>query len=606
VTQRADTAPGAAGPSRRLAVILAADVVGYGRLVSEDEEGTLAILATYHEVIAGLVVEHQGRIFNRAGDGVLAELSSPVQAVRCAVAIQRALRRRNTDLPESRRLLLRIGINLGDVVAQGGDLLGDGVNIAARLQALAEPEQVVISAAVQEQVAGKLAFPSRPLGERALKNIARPVRIHGVDWSLEAPVPISELRSGALPLPDRPSIAVLPFTNMSQDPEQEYFADGLSEDLITALAKYRWFFVIARNSSFTYKGRATTVQQVGRDLGVRYVLEGSVRRAGAKVRVTAQLAEAETGHHLWAERYDRDLADLFAVQDEIVGRIVAVIEPGMMRSETQRAQRMTPESLTAWDLIFQGMWHFHHMLPKHHSRARDLFREAIEADPSLPEGHMWLVRSINSLIYYGWSDDDTADRAEQAEALRNCLRLSEPDPYTLYAQAIVSSSTGAPARGMAAAQRAIDLSPSFALGHYILGVSRLGAGRAAAAIEPFLRGFRLNPNDSQAFLWMAYLGFAHYLTGDCQEAADRAADAVAMRPDSYTGQCVLACSLAQLGRESEARRAVGELQRVLPSPGALDRFVARFNEPADRAKIVDGLRRAGWPRSPDVEAPASS
>ncbi len=593
-------------PNRRLAVVLAADVAGFGRLIGDDEEGTLTVLAAYQDVIAGLVDEHQGRIFNRAGDGLMIEFSSPVQAVRCAVAIQRALHRRNADLPEHRRLLFRIGINLGDVVSQGTDLLGDGVNIAARLQALAEPAQIFVSAAVREHLGAKVPFRFEPLGGISLKNVAQPVEVFSVDWILERPASIGELRRGPLPLPDRPSIAVLAFTNMSPDEEQEYFADGLAEDLITALAAYRWFFVIARNSSFAYKSQAVSVQQVGRDLGVRYVLEGSVRRSGSKLRVTGQLVEAQTGHHLWAERYDRDLADLFAVQDEIVARIVAVIEPSIMRSETQRARRQTADNLNAWDLILQGMWHFHHQQRDHHRQARELFRQAIAADPSSAEGYAWLVRCINGAIFSGWSDDEVADRTEQTEALRRCLSLGETGPYTLYAQAITYSSTGEPDRGTAAVQRSIDLSPSFALGHYMLGVSRLGMGHAAAAVEPILRGFRLNPNDSQAFLWMALLGLAYFLTGDFQEAVDRAADAVAMRPEFYTGRCVLACSLAMLGREADARRVAGDLQQALASSRVLDVFIDRFRDPADRAKIVEGLRRAGWTGTLSAEQPTPS
>ena len=353
---------------RRIAVILAADVAGYSRLVALDEATTLAALTTYHEVIAALISEHHGRIFHRAGDGLLAEFASAVQAARCAVAIQRMADRRNHDRADPDRILFRIGLNLGDVVARGADLLGDGVNIAARLQATAEPGQIVMAASVQEQLGGKVSFPCEALGELALKNIPRGVRAYRLGWALDPPPPPASLRTGSLPLPDRPSIAVLPFANLGGDPEQDYFADGLSEDLITALAKYRWFFVIARNSSFTYRGRNVPVQQVGRELGVRYVLEGSVRRSGNRLRVTAQLIEASTGHHLWAERFDRDLADLFALQDDIVGQVIASIEPGMLRSETDRARRATPNSLNAWDLLLRGMWHFHFFSPRASSR----------------------------------------------------------------------------------------------------------------------------------------------------------------------------------------------------------------------------------------------
>ena len=295
---------------RRLAAILAADVAGCSRMMAADEEGTLRVLAVYRGAISELIVEHNGRVFGTAGDSVIAEFASAVQAVRAAVAIQRALHRRNADLEQSQRMEFRIGINLGDVVAEGDDLLGDGVNVAARLQEVAAPAGICISGALRDQIENKLTFPVAHLGERTLKNIPRPVQAYRVDWRLEDASTTGVL-GGAMTLPDKPSIAVLPFANMSGDAEQEYFADGITEDIITALSQNRWFFVIARNSTFTYKGRAVDVKQVGRELGVRYVLEGSVRKAGQRVRVTGQLIETESGNHLWAERFDRDLATSF-------------------------------------------------------------------------------------------------------------------------------------------------------------------------------------------------------------------------------------------------------------------------------------------------------
>src|SRR5215468_5258145 len=302
---------------RRLAAILAADVAGYSRMVAEDEEVTLRTLGAYRHAIGDRISEHTGRIFGTAGDSVMAEFTSAVQAVRAAVAIQQALQRRNADLPEGRRMEFRIGINLGDVVAEGDDLLGDGVNIAARLQAIAAPAGICLSGAVREQIEGKLDFPLAALGERTLKNIPRPVAVYRVDWAADV-LPTGVLGGAAPTLPDKPSMAVLPFANLSGDPEQDYFVDGITEDIITALSHYRWFFVIARNSTFAYKGRpGVDVKQVARELGVRYVLEGSVRKAGNRIRATAQLIEAESGKHLWAERFDRELSDIFALQDDI-------------------------------------------------------------------------------------------------------------------------------------------------------------------------------------------------------------------------------------------------------------------------------------------------
>jgi adenylate cyclase len=578
---------------RRLAVILAADVAGYSRLMSEDEEAALNTLATYQEVIAGLVGEHHGRIFGIAGDSVMVEFASAVQAVRCAVAIQRALSRRNADLPEHRQMSFRIGINLGDVIAREHDLYGDGVNIAARLQTLSQPGCICISASVHEQIVGKLSFACQFLGEQIVKNIARPVSVYGLDPRPEAPIPVSELQKGNLALPDKPSIAILPFTNMSGDAEQEYFADGLTEDLITALARFRWFFVIDRNSSFTYKGRAATVRQVGRELGVGYVLEGSTRKSGDRVRVTVQLVEAETGRHVWAERYDRELVDLFVLQDEIVDRVVGAIEPEMLRTETLRARRKGSENLTAWELTFRGIWHWSQFTKDDHRRARELFRKAIEIAPDVAEGHTWLGRISAAHVFYGSSDNPAADLAEGWQAALKATRLAEADPYAHYAVGIVSIMMKRPAQAIEAAQRAIDLSPSFALGYLLLGMARLLMHRAAQAIDPLQRGLRLSPHDPQAFIWLQFLSFAHFLSGETEEAVQRARDAAAKRPEWFSSHCVLACSLAELGRLDEAKQAVAEMERVLAN-GSLEDFLARFVDPADRERIWHGLHKAGW------------
>ncbi|APG84800.1 adenylate cyclase [Sinorhizobium americanum CCGM7] len=580
---------------RHLAVVLAADVAGYSRLMSEDEEATLSLLTKYQEIIAGLVAEHRGRVFNMAGDGVMVEFASAVQAVRCAVAIQRALGRRNIDLPERRRMMFRIGINLGDVIARGGDLFGDGVNIAARLQTLDEPGDICISASVHDQIVGKLSFACECLGEKTLKNIARPVRAYRVRSSMEPPVPITELQSGSLALPDKPSIAVMPFVNMSGDAEQDYFADGLTEDLITALAKFRWFFVIARNSSFTYKNRAATVQQIGSELGVRYVLEGSTRKSSDRVRVTAQLVEAETGHHVWAERYDRDLAELFALQDEIVDRVAGAIEPEMLRMETLRVRRKAPENLTAWELIFRGMWHFYQFTPAEHRCARELFRKAIVAAPDIAEGYTWLGRCNAGTLFFRWSENPAGDMAEGWQAALRAAQLAETDPYAHYAVGIMSVVMGRLHRAMEAAQRSIDLSPSFALGYMLLGMSRLFLGRAGQAIEPFQRGLRLSPHDPLAFLWLHFLAFAHFLTGEYEESLQPALNAAAKRPDLPSTHCALACCLVELGRQREAEQAAAEMQRN-SSEGQeeLGEFVSRFVNPEQREQIRTSLRKAGW------------
>jgi adenylate cyclase len=341
---------------RRLAAIMAVDVVGYSRLMGADEEGTLAALkAIRREWVDPRIVEHRGRIVKTTGDGLLVEFASVVAAVRCTVGVQREMAERNIGVPAETRIEFRVGINLGDIIIDGDDIFGDGVNIAARLETLAEPGGICVSRVVHDQVRDKLAFAFEDMGEQALKNITRPVRTYRVMAALGA----ASTRAGSGPsLPDKPSIAVLPFANMSGDPEQEYFADGMVEEIITALSRIRWLFVIARNSSFTYKGQAVDVKQVGRELGVRYVLEGSVRRGGNRVRVTAQLIDAFTSAHIWAERYDRDLTDIFAVQDEITASVAGIIEPALVAAEQERVLRKPPDRLDAWEVYQRGMWHF--------------------------------------------------------------------------------------------------------------------------------------------------------------------------------------------------------------------------------------------------------
>src|SRR5262249_16175490 len=361
-------------------------------------------------------------------------------AVRASVAIQLGLERHNADLPQGKRMEFRIGINLGDVVAQGDDLLGDGVNVAARLQEVAMPAGICLSDAVRQQIEDKLSFPLASLGERSLKNIPRPVSVYRVDWSGDAPTPAGVLGGGSPALPDKPSIPVLPFVNLSGDPEQEYFVDGTTEDIITALSQYRWFFVIARNSTFAYKGRpGVDVKQVARELGVRYVLEGSVRKAGNRIRATAQLIEAESGKHLWAERFDRELADIFALQDEITQSVVGAIEPEMLLIEGARAARKSAAAnLDAFDCCMRGVWHFHQFGSDDNGQAETWLRRSIELDPTLAQAHMALARTLSARIWWGWSQDIDKDLSDAYAAADRAVVLDDRDPYSHYALSNVS------------------------------------------------------------------------------------------------------------------------------------------------------------------------
>ena len=371
----------------------------------------------------------------------------------------------------------------------------------------------------------------------------------------------------ALPLPDKPSIAVLPFTNMSNDSEQEYFADGITEDLITALARFRWFFVIARNSSFTYKARAVDVRTVARELGVRYILEGSVRRSATTVRVTAQLIDATTGGHIWAERQDRGLSDIFAIQDEIVDHVAGAIEPELLKSESDRVPRRRPETMTGWDLVRQGMWHFHQVSCETHHKAHALFRAAAKADPLLPEAQIWLARVCAGVVPYGWSDDPHADLKEGRRAALRAIELDDKNPYSHFGLAINSVYSGALDEARRAAEQAVELSPSFALGHFVLGMARLFSGDAAGAVSPLQHGLRLSPYDPQNFVWYRLLAAAFLFTDAHQEAVEAATKALGFRPDWRPTLEMAAICLLAAGRPDEARRYAEQSRDAPVQPG---------------------------------------
>ena len=585
----------ATGPvSRKLAVILAADVAGYSRLVSEDEEATLRTLNDYCATIADLVSEHSGRIFATAGDSVVAEFASPVQAVRTAVAVQRALDRRNADLPETRRMHFRIGINLGDVVIQDGDLLGDGVNVAARLEQMAEPRSILVSGSVWDQIEGKLTFPCSFGGEHRVKNIPRPLRTYSVDWTQPDMIG-SSASSPSMPpaTPDKPSIAVLPFTNMGGDAEQDYFADGMSEDIITALAKWRWLFVIARNTSFVYKGRAVDIKALGRELGVRYVLEGSVRKSGNRVRITAQLIEATNGAHIWSERYDRDLADIFAVQDEITESVVGAIEPELLQVERNRAARRSREGMDAWDHYARGMWQFYQFSPDHHDEAAQQMRLAIERDPTSAHGHMGLARVLNSKIWWGFSTDPENERVTAYGAARRAAEIDGRDSYVQYTLAWTSLLMHHQQEAVAAAQKSIDLTPNFALGYVSLSVARVFLGHPDQADDPFQRAMRLSPHEPLTFFFSNFQALARYQLGLYEEAALIARRAIAMRPFE-TLYRTLAAACGQLDRREEAESACAEMMRLM-APGAERcwQFAHPYADPAHYDHFLEGLRKAG-------------
>jgi adenylate cyclase len=459
--------------TRRLAAILAADVAGYSRLMGADEEGTLERLkALRRELIDPNLAKHHGRIVKTTGDGMLVEFASVVDAVRCAAEVQQAVPEWNAGIAADHRIELRIGINLGDVIADGGDLYGDGVNIAARIEALADAGGVFVSGTVYDQVRDRLPLSFEDRGEQQVKNIARPVRIYrllfdaAASATVKAPAPSSE----------RPSIAVLAFTNMSGDPEQEYFSDGIADDILTELSRIRWLFVIARNSSFTYKGNATDVKRVGRELGVRYVLEGSVRRSGQRIRLTAQLIDAEAGNHVWAERYDRDLADVFAVQDEITLAVTRAIGPAVADAEQRRALRRPPSSLTAWETYQRGLWHLMKYSVDQIAPARELFNRAIELDPTFASPYAELARLyIIESGSYGLRPFEEAGVLE-AEQARMAVNLDPNDAHArgMLAFALFVCQEIEPA--LHHVELALSISPSCAMAHQTKGFFAVWSG----------------------------------------------------------------------------------------------------------------------------------
>jgi TolB-like protein len=570
-------------PQRRLAAILAADVVGYSRLMGQDEEGTVAALRDLRaRVIDPKISEHSGRVFKTTGDGVLAEFPSVVDAVACGVDIQKSQAERNAHQPEDRRIHLRIGINLGDVIFEGGDVFGDGVNLAARLEGVAPPGGLAVSATVLDHLGNRLDLTFEDLGELKLKNIDRPTRVHALQ--------ISTPGNGQLPPPaaaSKPSIAVLPFTNMSSDVEQEYFADGISEDLITDLSKIRGLTVIARNSTFVYKGKAIDIRQVAKDLGVVYVIEGSVRRAASRIRVTVQLIDAGDGSHVWADRFDRNLEDVFAVQDEIVGRIVQSLA-GVIPAAQLPPRRRAPK-IAAYDLFVRGRAQSL-QLPGANRRGRPLLEEACRIDPDFAEAHAWLAMNL----HYGWMycyEEDSRDRAMSLAERAVSLDPANADAHVILGYLKIFATMPDLNEGREQFSTALALNPSHADAWIFLADLETLEGRSEAALEAGRNAFRLNPHPPSYYYWL--FGWALF-------AAKRYAEVVELvRHDdarALGSQRLLAGALAQLGCLEEAREVGRQFMREVPNftiGSWLKSLPVRDLHQLDH--FVEGYRAAGLP-----------
>jgi TolB-like protein/class 3 adenylate cyclase len=576
-------------PVRRLTAILAADVAGYSRPMGADEEGTHERLQAHlRELVNPKVAEHRGRIVKNTGDGFLAEFSSVVDTVRCAVEMQRGMAERNAGTPLEKRIEFRAGINLGDVIVEAEDIFGDGVNIAARLEALAEPGGVLVSNTVHDQVRDRLLLAFEDLGEQQVKNIARPVRVYRVrDRAGPAEEPFSAPPK-PLPLPDKPSIAVLPFANMSGDPEQEYFADGMVEEITTALSRIRWLFVIARNSSFTYKGQSVDVKQVGRELGVRYVLEGSVRKAGREVRITAQLIDAASGAHLWADRFDGSLEDVFQLQDNVAISVAGVIEPALQAAETARAVSRPTDDLTAYDLYLRAyamVLASARQIPE----ALRLMERAIARDPHYGPALAWAGFCCHRLFHDSQSENPAADRRKGIEFARRALEVAGDDPGVLANAAQTLAYFGEDiGAAIALIDRALVLNPNYARGWNISGVLRLWAGLPDVAIGHAETSLRLSPRaDVGAALTL--IGASHFYARRFDEAVPRLRVAVEEYPGFPQPYRVLAACYTHLGRLDDARAIVERLRAITPVV-VPDADYMRNSE--HRQLLLSGLRLA--------------
>jgi TolB-like protein len=546
---------------RRLAAILAADVAGYSRLIEVDEEGTLGRLkALRAEVIDPKIAGHRGRIVKTTGDGLLVEFASVIDALRCAAEVQAAMDESNVALPPDSRIEFRIGINVGDIVVEDGDIFGDGVNVAARLEGLAEPGGSCVSARVQEDAAGRLDLSFEDMGEQSLKNIARPVRAYRV---VAATGSASTPASPGPALPGKPSIAVLPFANISGDPEQEYFADGMVDEITTALSRIRWLFVIAQNSSFSYKGHSPDVKQVGRELGVRYVLQGSVRKAGQRVRITGQLIDVATGVHLWADRFDGSLEDVFDLQDEVASSVAGVIEPALQAAETARSAGRPTADLTAYDLYlrahamyFSSAWR----IPE----ALRLLEQAIARDPRYGPALAHAAVCCNRLVIDGRSEDPAADRLKGADFARRALEVAGDDPGILVDAASTLAYFGEDIGAMMAlVDRALALNPNYARGWHISGVLRMFAGQPDTAIEHVEASLRLSPR-ARIGSSLSFMGAAHFLSRRFNEAVPKLLLAMQDDPGYPTPYRWLAACYAHMGRLDDAREIVARLRAVTP------------------------------------------
>ncbi len=579
---------------RRLAAILAIDMVGYSRHMEADEAGTIARHKGHrNDVIDPIIKEHGGRIAKTMGDGLLVEFGSVVGALESAVRIQRGISKVELAVPKGRRIQYRAGINLGDIVIDGEDILGDGVNIAARLEALAEPGGIFITASVFEQVIGKLDLAFDNLGEQQVKNIRKPVRIYRVRLEIMA-----DDREGAEPVfsggAAKPSIAVLPFQDMSPEKDQEYFADGISEDIITELSRNQSFFVIARNSSFTYKGRSVDVKHVAGELGVRYVLEGSVRKGGSRVRITAQLVDATTGAHVWAERYDRELDDIFAVQDEITTSIVGVVAPELLGAEMQRARRKEPAAMGAWDCVMRANWHVWRLSQENNAQARKFTRQAIDLDPRMARARVIHAMCDIWDVLYGWGENPLKSLASAHDMAREAVEIDSRDAEAHTILGVVTLFTRDFNDATRRLETALQLNVNLAFAHMWGGGYYAFICESEKARKHLKEALRLSPCDPANYWTFAFLGLAEFSDQHYAEAVEWALKSIHLHQAFPTGHRLLAACYAMLGETGRAEAALEDLLCIAPGTTiASTRAGVPWKDAAMMDRYLDALRKAG-------------
>ncbi len=573
---------------RRLSAILAADIAGYSALMGADEARTVRDLKGHQSVVLPMVGKFAGRIIDTAGDGILAEFPSVVNAVECAVAIQTKMAERNSAIEPERRMQFRVGINIGDVVYDEVRIYGDGINVAARLESIAEAGGICISSKVYEEISGRIDLACQDIGEQQLKNIARPVRAYRI--RLDSAVPTA---AAAPALPEKPSIAVLPFENMSGDPEQEYFSDGLSEDIITLLSAWRSFPVIARNSSFAFKKQSRDIRMIARELSARYIIEGSVRKISNRVRVTAQLIDAESGHHLWARKFDGDLDDVFALQDEITRQIVISVEPEMEKAELRKSETKRSTSLDAWDYFLRGRALLHQLTPEDAVRARAMFERAIELDPQYSDAWAGLSRTYQQEILFDVVDDRRAWEDKALEAARRAVALDNGSSFAHLALSGAFMWSNQHEQSIPETRMAVELNPSNVPAWLALGNRLDIVGKHEEGIALLEKSLQLNPHDPHNHIYYAQLGRAYINARKYEIALRHLRESIRLKPDYANTYHVLAICLGHLGRVDEAKAAAQRCEQL--RPGLMKRR-AHWNiylDPEANKNLTEGLRKAG-------------